>query len=75
MCNCHHETCSQNCLQFHAKITASISLPDLHKQVTSAVPLPPSVKESGFFWSQEIYQTEASGVVPMVNAITVLPPG
>lgn len=55
ICVCHrqHENCSQNCSQLHYKMTASIALPDLHKDITSAAPIPPSVKESGFFWTKQ----------------------
>lgn len=59
MCLHLHENCSQNCVQFHAKITASIALLNLHKCTTSAAPLTPSAEESGFVWSQEIRDTQS----------------
>lgn len=84
MCLHLHENCSQNCVQFHAKITASIALLNLHKCTTSAAPLTPSAEESGFVWSQEIRDThnprkwncaQLKWHRNYVGAITVLLPG
>lgn len=70
MCLHLHENCSQNCVQFHAKITASIAPLNLHKCTTSAAPLTPSAEESGFVWSQEIRDTQSQKmeVCPMKMA-------
>lgn len=71
MCLHQPENCSQNWVQFHGEITASIAQLNLHKRTTSAPQLAPSVEESGFVWSQEIrdLQSHKTDLCPMKMAL------